>query len=630
MPKHHPRRSDDDNDADDGSSSVDDHRRRNRNDDGSDSAILSNNGGGGDDDRRRKKHSSKHKKRSSKSGSSSSKRKDDKKKHKSSSKKDSKKRSRRRHKDDEEDDSASHSNDDDTDSSEQSESRRKKKHKKERKKRSKRPRREKETDNDDGGNEHTVENYNPTISASTGSPSAHILTQALCHLFTVRPVFAQELPILLIRLTGGSTFDLKQMNDHVAATALEAVLECLKEYGVQYTNGEWLFQAPPGIRDERALLRVIRSLLDEVGVTMRAVGTHETKLAEEAIRNANTKPAVDEHTKTTNAPEDPAIDRIKDLTSTVILKYQEHDAELGAQFAGLCQTIATGESISIDGLPDDTLKAALEGIFVACGLEKSEMVDENDDSEDCEDNNDDKDDDENAPTMGYCLPEGAGDAIQVRLAAVMEACRNPVRKVLGPMRPTPQEAATTYNSEDEDEGPAMPGQERRRPRGPVLPDHVIKAEAEYRELVLKATAAGMEIPTHAGGREEWMIIPGKFDFMSNIKSGQPMKSRGFQNKKTRGGDDDAPEVPIHPAIQAEMDAILQAHQDARGPSLMDQHRSKRQQEKLQEATSGKDQGWKWSRDKDLDEGRRVDKDALHMVLGGAKTNLKTKFHGGFN
>ena len=54
----------------------------------------------------------------------------------------------------------------------------------------------------------------------------------------------------------------------------------------------------------------------------------------------------------------------------------------------------------------------------------------------------------------------------------------------------------------------------------------------------------------------------------------------------------------------------------------------KQQEKKEAA--GKDGAWKWSREKDLDAGRRVDKDALHMVLGGAAENLKTKFQGGFN
>jgi hypothetical protein len=180
--------------------------------------------------------------------------------------------------------------------------------------------------------------------------------------------------------------------------------------------------------------------------------------------------------------------------------------------------------------------------------------------------------------------------------------------------------------EDEDEGPMLPGMAR-KVRGPTLPPDVIQAQAAHRELQLKATAAGVPMPLQ-GGREEWMVVPGKYDFLSSIKSGQPMKSRGFQNKKSK--DDDKPVAAIHPAVQAEMDAILQAHQDARGPSLMDQHRAIKSKEREAAASGGKKKDFQWSRDKNLDDGRRVDKDALGMILGGASDNLKTKFHGGFN
>lgn len=564
------RRRESNNDDDDASSFSDDGRRSSESESDDDDSRERR--------RQRKDKDKKHKKHS--------KGKKPKKKHR---KKDSK-RSRR-------DEDASSSND-----SEDSRSRHKRKKKE--KKRRKRQRRETEDDSDGKG----------APSNNESNSRSHILTQALCDLFTARPLFAQELPILLIRLAGGSTFDLRQMNDYVASTGLEGVLECLQEFGVQKNNnGEWLFQALPGRRDERVLLRVIRDLLDDVGVTMQAVVAQESKL--EAAKNTPTDPIASKDTSG-DVP-DPEVDRVKDLTSNVVLKYQSQDTELGYQLVELCQKIAQGESISIDGLPDETLKTSLEEIFVACGLVKSEMADEDDSSGD-------DDDEDEEPTMGYGLPDGASDAIQIRLAAVMEACRNPKRRVLGPMRPTKQEATATYDSDDE-EGPALPGQER-RPRGPALPGHILKAQAEHRELELKATAAGIPIPSQTGGREEWMVVPGKFDFLSNIKSGQPMKSRGFNNKKTRGGDDDTP-VPIHPAIQAEMDAIMQAHKDARGPSLFDQHRLKKQQEKKAEA--GQKKEWKWSRENDLDEGRRVDKDALHMVLGGAADNLKTKFHGGF-
>ena len=127
----------------------------------------------------------------------------------------------------------------------------------------------------------------------------------------------------------------------------------------------------------------------------------------------------------------------------------------------------------------------------------------------------------------------------------------------------------------DDDGPLLPG-EARKVRGPQLSLDDIKAQAEYRELELKATSAGVAMPSQNGGREEWMINPGQHDFLSGIKSGQAIKSRGFQNKKSRG-EKEAP--PIHPAVQAEMDAIMQAHETARGPSLMDQHQAKISQEK---------------------------------------------------
>ena len=48
------------------------------------------------------------------------------------------------------------------------------------------------------------------------------------------------------------------------------------------------------------------------------------------------------------------------------------------------------------------------------------------------------------------------------------------------------------------------------------------------------------------------------------------------------------------------------------------------------AKGEKGNDWSWSRDKDLDEGRRVDKNHLRMVMGGASTELKSKFQGSYS
>jgi hypothetical protein len=459
----------------------------------------------------------------------------------------------------------------------------------------------------------------------------HVVAQALDLLLADRPVFAQELPLLLIRLAGGATFELRQMTDGVAARGLQRVLESLQEFGVQRhpESGMWMFQAPPGRRDELVLLRVIRSLLDDIGITMEAVEGCETRQQQQQKEEEEATPqGVEESSKDKYQEVDEEMDHIKEQTNEVVLDFQTQDANLGQQLAELCKTIALGESISIDGLPDEKLKQALESIFVQCGLEKSEMAD--DDSGD-----DDDDEEENEPLMGYGLPASSdNDRVQLKLATVMAACRNPTpkqakRRIMGPARGpiAGEEHIAAAASSSEDEGPAPVGMGRKVRGADVLPPEVIKAQAAHRALEFNATVAGVSMPTAEGEREEWMLVPGKFDFMSHIKSGDTMKSRGFENKKAQ----EQEQAPIHPAIQAEMDAIMDLHHNARGPSLFDQHRAKKQQEKQEKvaAIAGGKSSFEWKRDKDLDEGRRVDKDALHMVLGGAANNLKTKFQGGF-
>lgn len=463
------------------------------------------------------------------------------------------------------------------------------------------------------------------------------IIRSLHDLLQDHPDFADDLPLILIRLAGGTMFDLTQMTDAAVGRALQTVFESLESFGVTQSeeNGMWLLRNPPGVhrRDELVLLRVIRAVLDEAGISMEEIGRfeekEETRQNEERINPGRATSTDEEAQNVTLSPDNQAV---KESTFQLLIKFQSNDAEFGLQLAGLCKTIAEGEIVSIDGLPDERLKEALETLFHQCGLEKSEMEHHESDEEEDGDHVDDE-----TPLMGYGLPDRADRLdVQGRLAAVMAACREgpPRPRAIGPLRmPTEVELAAAISQKDveeeEEEGPLLPGAALKRRRGPTLPPELIKSEAERRELELKATAAGLPMPSMEGGREEWMIIPGKYDFLEGIKSGNPMKSRTFKNKKSRV--DEEADVPIHPAMQAELDAIMKAHQDARGPSLMDQHRAAKQKEK--EAASANRSGkadWKWNRDQDLDAGRRVDKDALGMILGGAADNLKTKFQGGFN
>ncbi|OEU21186.1 hypothetical protein FRACYDRAFT_234813 [Fragilariopsis cylindrus CCMP1102] len=509
-----------------------------------------------------------------------------------------------------------YSSDDDDDDESSDYSRRRKHSKKDRK------RRRKEHKKDDykskkGGPSSDRDRHNRTTTAQSSSSNNNTrgqqLARALHNLLNDKPNFASELPLILIRLAGGTTFDLRAVTDSSIAQGLQTVFESLEIFGVkkQESSGMWMFQNPPGAsrRDELVLLKLIRSILNEEGLTMDEVTKYD-KIRQQELSQENAQQQAATHDDECLKPDERRA--MKEFTIKILEKFLSKDSTLGSQLANLCKTIVEGESISIDGIPDEELKVALGSLFSACGLENGET----------------------------------NDAVQLKLAIIMSACREgpPKRKAVGPMRrpmteKEEQDAKVLYSAnkanedkedEDDDEGPLLPGSvAARKDKSPNVPMEVIKAQAKHRELQLKCTAAGIEMPIEGGGREEWMLIPGEHDFLSGIKSGQAVKSRGFQNKKARGGEKAV--APVHPAVQKEMDAIMQAHQDARGPSLMDEHRSKLSMEKKQKlaAANGKNE-WKWSRDDDLDSGRRVDKDHLGMILGGAADNLKTKFKGGFS
>lgn len=596
-------------------------------------------------ERRRKKSKKSHRRRDDESDSddderrhrrhSSSKSDKKKKRHKKSSKR--KKDHRKRHKKDHDDeDNSSHES---SRSDNENDSRRRHKHS--RKERKRRRKGDAHEDSDRKKKSKGVpDNSAGEKAPSSGSPRGQIIAKALHDLLTDKPDFSSELPLVLIRLAGGTTFDLRQVTDPGIAMGLQAVFESLQAFGVQKqeNSGMWMFQNPPGAsrRDELVLLRVVRSFLDDVGVTMEEVVNFDEK---KRIEKNQPQPAVEADGTILEQEE---RQNMKELTFKILEKFRSKDATLGSQLASLCMTIVDGESVSVDGIPDDDLKAALESLFQACGLEKSEI--EEDEEEEEDDDDDDNESDE-SPLMGYGLSasgDSNNDVVQMKLATIMAACREgpPKRKSVGPMRrPATAEEEQAANAiygasiakkaeeEDEDDGPLLPG-EARRAKQPAMSLETIKAQAEYRELELKSAAAGVPMPSQNGGREEWMMNPGEHTFLDGIKSGTTIKSRGFQNKKARGGED-APQV--HPAVQAEMDAIMHAHENARGPSLMDIYQSKKAQEKelAASASNGKNE-FKWSRDADLDAGRRVDKNALGMILGGAADNLKTKFAGGFN
>ena len=455
------------------------------------------------------------------------------------------------------------------------------------------------------------------------------LTDALQSLLEIQPGMSTELPFLLIRMADGTSFNLSQMPDARVSSRLQQVLVSLSPFGVERDeSGSWSWNAPSGgKKDSLILLKIVRTLLDQIGITTEAVNDYEKG-----------KDAVQAESRRKEMVAQQVTIALNEQTVSLLEQFQKGKdlagPTLAQELANLCNMILSGESISLDGLPDEALRGAIENLFRTAGLEKSEMVDSDDEG---------KASDEDEPVMGYGLPEDTESRASANMACILEVCKARATKIAteravkGPMMPPQGFTVADHMAEiedDDEEGPAPAGSEKatkRVQKGPSLPPEIIKAMADHRKREL-AAATGVDVAAQSGDgeREQWMLEPGEHDFLQGIKTGNAIKSRNFENKKKRPSAMEVAAVaPIDPSIQAEVDAIMELQREARGPSLMEQHRLKKAEENAKAAKEGK-ADWKWSRDKDLDAGRRVDKNALNMVMGGAAGNLKDKFQGGIS
>jgi len=277
-----------------------------------------------------------------------------------------------------------------------------------------------------------------------------------------------------------------------------------------------------------------------------------------------------------------------------------------------------------------------------------------------------KDEKEEEPTTssyGFALPEESHELYQgifAKLEAAIGACKtvhqellqqkhqqtssssSSRKRILGPSRPPPDASQTTSafdslppesESSDDDDGPAPLGSimaKKRLMKGPAPTSKQVKQMAEKRRL----EAAGVGANLDAGGREEWMLQPGEHDFLKGVMA-KGMTNRTFRNEKHKDKSSAAADdEPLDPSIQKELDRVAKLHRESRGPSLVEQFRQQKAEEKAENEASGKGngkgKGWSWNRDEHLDSGRRVDKSHLHMVMGGASTELKSKFQGSYS
>lgn len=498
--------------------------------------------------------------------------------------------------------------------------------------------------------------------------------EALLSLLTHHPELSSDFPIMLLRMTSGTSFDLTQMSNPSISQKLQIVMQSLSSFGVCCQNGSWTWKGGASTSNNNnnkasmVLIKVTRFLLDEIGITMEAVEQVE-QLQQKELKSTAVAAKAEKEKMYNEAKSNSLMDHLHLQVISLLERFEQAPCDnnsngegesaspsLAKELASIFRMVLNGECIALNGLPNVELRDALEDIFKQAGLEQAEIEA---DSDDGDDSHDEGSESQSIPTVGFGLPSGNNSLARTHMTAVLNACQDgkydgtkpsrsnaavTQRKVRGPLLKPPSTmnsasvpiAKDISDDDDDDDGPAPLGATEYAQRGPTLPSNLVKALADKRKHELDGVALGSkgaEGGANDGNtREQWMMEPGEHEFLKTIQSGN-LKNRKFKNEKNRSGmGREEEEVPLDPKVQQEMDAIRRAHADARGPSLLDQHRAKVTEEKVKAAAATQDgkAEWKWNRDKDLDDGRRVDTNNLNMVMGGASKELNSKFQGSFS
>ena len=491
----------------------------------------------------------------------------------------------------------------------------------------------------------------PAASVPSAPPGAYELASALTQLFDSYPAMSSleegGIPLLFIQLNRGTEYNLSQMPDRNLARLLEVVFESLIIHGMELGgNGAWKWGNAPKSGsgrqggDDTALLRLTRALLNGLGFTLDTVQAYEqdqlrrpqqpndrvSQFEKPLMNDGSPKKAaiVTRAEKSQENEEDVRTrKRVERMTSQMLDRFDPKDSSSSAtslanELQGICNALMEGESIQLDGIENGRLKATLAQLFLLIGLEVVEM----DGEDEADDEGDIGNENNREMALGYALPDSS-DVVNLNLNEVMRVCRfrssggsegAPTSWTAYLSLPTNYNKAQAESSSDDNDGPA--------PFGTIAAVKASKRHPSPQILNVDKKSGGI----NERGREEWMLVPGEHDFLKGIS--KSTQSRTFKNEKMRGqaivpyaGGKSAEQVD--PEVLEEVNAIQKAYEQSRGPSLFDAHRQKTQESKQQRQGNE----WTWSRDTNLDDGRRVDKNALHLVLGGASTELKNKFQG---
>ena len=471
-------------------------------------------------------------------------------------------------------------------------------------------------------------------SASSTSPTLK-LARSLLDLFQSHPQMASDLPVMLYRMGSGATFDLSQVQPLTLQLNLSTVFQSLSFACVRKNEqDEWCWGVNEGRAhqrpDELTLVKIVYSSLNSLGFTQEYIDKIEEKKVQSLARsNVNNAPAQNKSSEKTD--ERNMLDNSKEgvIALHKLIEIFERFHKMGLtpiEMKGMFEMVlAENDAIILDDLENIDLQHALRDLFAKCELKEEETEDS---------------------AKGFILPAAtnprARKKAMINLDFLVEACekldgasRDPntldldvLKKLSPPSHPIvivhekdeyPQDVNES-SEESDDDGPQLVNARRTSVNKDLVRDQADKRRQELNQ------AMGRIAPVNDKNvREEWMLEPNEHDLLASLASkGAALKSRSFRNEKHNGQTKSTDDKEINPEVQAEMRRLLMEHNASRGPSLIDLHRETKRQERDEKKSSGK---WGWNREKNLDDGRRIDKNALSMVMGGAADNLKEKFQG---
>jgi len=465
-----------------------------------------------------------------------------------------------------------------------------------------------------------------------------------------------------------------------------AISSAISSSNSKNSNREWVFQ-PSNMQmmanrrqdgndngNDRALslVRWVRDELNRFGITMQKVQEYELSLQEITKKDGSSHHHNhDSHDPHRRGDHLSMVNDIACLTQMLLEKFSIMPTNtssststpsftLAKELYDIFNMIQQHEIVSLDGISDEQLKISLEQLFLAIGLCREEMEDESE--------NDSSNKERQEVAYGFVMPESQEEMndeknvswiVERNLDAAINACKamhqtwmqqqhqeeqiqnkqhsqsveKSAKRILGPCRPPPLTALDIMPLKEENDLDVEVVEEEEDDFGPdpfttssMRKRTVPSISNGNQRKVNPDTQSSLE-----NKREEWMMQPGEHDFLKGVLS-KGIKSRTFRNEKVKDArlsSASMNNIPLDPKIQKQVDEIKKLHEEARGPSLMEQHRERIEKEK-REKNNQKQGGWSWSRENDLDAGRRVDKSHLHMVMGGASSELKNKFQGSYS